>query len=404
MKVFKIIVSVALCAVILTSCVGTKTYIVDDDKPRSAEAPLEITTVVVTAPEVVRVEMPDPGDPEKGLSLLFDEDCKGGIFLIAFDEDNDCPAVVHEDSIYKSASNRLSLISAKYNLVFADYKMNSAEMFDITKSNVKSDDYTADLMLLPLDKFKSFAEGKLLEDLNNSAFYDNESYYFSRSIAEYLTYKGGVYGVWTDVLKKPTDMIVLYVNLDLYKESNTSDIEKDALEGKLTWDYLGAITDIDAIPNSTGTDYIRRVSSGEDVSDVITGYLARDDGEEEEDEGGNASPSPLEQFLSGEEIFYFGTLEDAEKLGKTAFSWSLLPVPKETTEDFHRRIYDYTKGFTVACIPLNCYYIDRSVQIICALSVSAVRSNELEAAEYLYQYLRSNNARLLLNYILFDSQ
>ena len=406
-----IIIVLTVISLLLSSCAANVIDIPERTRMPADTEEIEFIHSVITAPEVVKPELPDIGDPAYELSLLFDEDYEGTVFLIAYDKEDHSPAVVHENGLYTSASERLQLISKKYNISIADYKMERSEMFSETKANVKSDDYTADLMLLPIELYSQFVKEGLLVDFNDSAFYDKDAYYFSHSFSDMLLYKGTVCGAWTDALKAPEDMVVLYVNLDLLGE-NAPDIEKDALGGKLTWEYLENLTEVVSIPCSSSIDYIKNASLGSDVSEELSEYLKaaeekiKEDEEDEEDgdEQEEPSKSAVEIFLSGESVFYFGSLEDSKLFGKTEFRWSLLPVPKESEDGRYRRVYDCSKGITVACIPKNCFSIDRSMQVIIALTVSTVKSNEADALDAYYDFMRSNNARLLLNYLLFETK
>ena len=112
----------------------------------------------------------------------------------------------------------------------------------------------------------------------------------------------------------------------------------------------------------------------------------------------------LENFISGGSLFYIGRISDAEKLSAMSDSWSFVPLPNlEESADGsvdYPTVYDCADEKWLFLVPLDAAVSERSVLVMSALCAATCDEAKIELRGKLYEYLRTNDARIMIDKIL----
>lgn len=401
------ILSLLLALPILSSCSFVTDYSVTYDRaPLSVPAQTDKFPAVTQVPAERYPEI-DVRSPEEELSALAEFDGGGSIFLIATLEDApENPIFPGETALgAAAAAERIKAIEDKYNIQITTYPTTVEELLSELHANILVDGYTADLILIPAERTVEFDGEDVLIDPERIAFFDSDAPYLNGSLSESF----GNYAIFGDALLRPENTLCVYYNLSLAQSLGIDSLYSCVESGKWTWEVFsdaaakgGVAADLPLtypIAMTYGLDYTDLFDRDKSLKELSEEYQAAVDAITETIGDKLTVEESLNAFLSGQSLFYIGTLSDALQMRQLSDPWSLLPIPAAAEEQDYLTLRDYRQSDFVFLIPKFPYSPERSVQIIAALCSVCDQSKEA-VRETLYPYLRVNEARILLEWIL----
>ncbi len=400
----------------LTACsLLVREYEVDDDKTTKIVTEI-YTKADVTAAAAEIYSAPSGKSVQTALSALADSDCEGDIFLIATvtgDNVGENPIWQAEDSLtYSSSISRIQAVADKYNLKITPYKTGYDELAPTLAENIANYSYTADLLVVPASLADTLVESELVLNLSHAPFFDKTAYFFDSSVIDY--YNGGdCYAVYGDALESPESTLCVFYNRNLAAKLGFDDIYSLADSGKWTFERLMTMSGEGGLSCEISMSYILQSLCGEEYSDIFdkSGKIAKADGRAAEmldtvnslgekftEEGA------LEKFISGGSLFYIGRITDAAELSAMTDGWSFVPLPNLTesgdSPSDYPTVHDYADEKWLFLVPLDAAVSERSVLVMSALCAATCDEAKIELRGKLYEYLRTNDARIMIDKIL----
>lgn len=406
MKYTKIL-SLILTLPILSSCSFVSDYTVTDDRaPLSASLQSEKSPIVTQTP-AKRYPAISVKSPEEELAGLAQFDGGGSVFLIATLEDApENPLFPGENTLgAAAASERIHAIDQKYNIRITPYKTTVEELLSELHANILVDGYTADLILIPAERTGEFDGEDVLIDPQRIAFFDSDAPYLCSSLSESF----GDYAIFGDALLRPENTLCVYYNQSLAQSLGIGSLYSCVKSGKWTWEVLADAAAKGGIASDLPLSYPIAIAYGMNYSDLFERDKSLKTLSKEDQATVDAvtekigeklvTQESLTSFLSGQSLFYVGPLSDSKKLGSMSDPWSLLPIPTAQEGQDYPTLRDYRQSDFVFLIPRFPYSPERSVQIIAAFC-SVCDQTRQAVRESIYPYLRVNEARILLEWIL----
>ncbi|MGM9680138.1 MAG: hypothetical protein ACI3XR_01385 [Eubacteriales bacterium] len=401
------ILSLILTLPILSSCSMMSAYTVTDDRAPSSFPAQSAVIPTVTQTPASRYPEVTVRTPEEELSGLAEFDGGGSVFLIATLEDAPENPIFPSDTSpgASAAVQRIHAIEDKYNIRITAYPTTVEKLLSELEANIQVDGYTADLILIPAERTGEIDGEGVLIDPERIAFFDSEAPYLCASLSESF----GDYAIFGDALLRPENTLCVFYNLSLAESLGIGSLYSCVESGKWTWEVFANAAAKGKAASELPLAYPIAMTHGSAYSDLF----GRDKSLKELSEENQAivngvteaigenfiSEDSLTTFLSGQSLFYIGTLSDAEKMGQLSDPWSLLPIPAAEEGQEYMTLRDYRQSDFVFLIPKFPYSPERSVQIIAALC-SVCDQTRQEIREMVYPYLRVNEARILLEWIL----
>ncbi|MGM9636665.1 MAG: hypothetical protein ACI3YK_01620 [Eubacteriales bacterium] len=399
--------SLILILPLLSSCAFATDYAVTDDRAPSSVPTQSAVIPTVTQTPASRYPEVTVRSPEEELSALAEFDGGGSIFLIATLED------APENPIFPgetapgaaAAAERIKAIEDKYNIQITTYPTTVEELLSELQANILVDGYTTDLILIPAERTGELDSKNVLIDPERIAFFDSDAPYLNGSLSESF----GDYAIFGDALLRPENNLCIYYNLSLAESLGIGSLYSCVESGKWTWEVFadaaakgGVATDLPLsypIAMTYGLDYPDLFERDKSLKELSEEYQAIVDAITESIGEKLTVEESLSAFLSGQSLFYIGTLSDTLQMEPLSDPWSLLPIPAAAEGQDYLTLRDYRQSDFVFLIPKFPYSPERSVQIIAALC-SVCDQTKAEIREMIYPYLRVNEARILLEWIL----
>lgn len=262
-------------------------------------------------------------------------------------------------------------------------------IIDITAA-VETEEYYADLLAVTQKELALLVKENCVYNLRQLPFFSLEEEYFNSYGASAFSAGYSDYGVVGAATINPDNISCVFANLDLLNEIYEGDVETLAKSGQWTWDVFmniasgfivssdhpladdGGLTDI--VSASAGLSMVNNkrnetpaVVLADDAATVVD-VCQRLFSEitlitsTEEAEG-------IDCFVSGETLFHLGSLGDMNALAVSGFDWTVLPVPKMTSEDEYRA---YVSDETlVLAVPVNTVDPDGASVLLRAVSAAS---------------------------------
>ncbi len=389
---------------------------------------------VLTTPSYYQPATPDKDrtyTPEYQLQLLADRDFGGTLFLTVQEEGLE-NAIFPSDGgladVYAERRNRL--ISEKYNVELACITKSADKIIaELTEAKRKGE-YYADLLIVSPSLFQTLKSKGLLQALDSMPFFEPDSVCLRQdATVELNSGWKGTYGIWGDALRQPGRSYAVYFNTELAAEQGCPDFYSAVRSGKWTIDsLLGAAREGKLIFEGDAADLLLSLSGLNSATDAGKEFLAGDeyaalvdtfnacrytadlpqtgasqaasDTDAPATDEQNALPAAAAPFLSGDTLFYIGTLDDWDALSQTEFVPGMLPLPK-----YDELAADYPYATDQSRLPILASPLHVTSQEGTGIMLSALNAASCDEAETLFLqsaelHVRDNGTYLTLPYCI----
>lgn len=233
-------------------------------------------------------------------------------------------------------------------------------LFDALQASIKSDEYFADLILLPQKDIGTFAAANLLFNLRSAPFLDLTQPYFDAASVSAATAAHKTYAVAGPASFEETSLSAVYFNRSLMEQHGLELPYASVYSGEWTWDaffrYCAAVSDINGSTDTKIHSYSTQYAAPYTPSNVffscggtfvnsragttpkiafsqensaaadIISRLYTDLNRNRDTESG------LNQFYSGQSLFLLDRLYLMSWIPGSEDDWGILPMPKLNAE------------------------------------------------------------------------
>ena len=236
----------------------------------------------------------------------------------------------------------------------------SNALFDALQASIKSDEYFADLILLPQKDIGTFAAANLLFNLRSAPFLDLTQPYFDAASAEAATAAHKTYAVAGPASFEETSLSAVYFNRSLMELHGLDLPYASVYSGEWTWDeffrYCAAVSTIngslDTKIHSYSTQYAAPYtpsnvffSCGGSFVDSRAGTTPRIAFSQENSAAADVvsrlfadlnrnrdTENGLNQFYTGQSLFLLDRVYLMSWIPGSEDDWGILPLPKLNAE------------------------------------------------------------------------
>lgn len=286
------------------------------------------------------------------LAALPSMDLEGSSFIIASPR-TDLIEPAEDGTVYAKAKyERNKLIEEKYNVRLTASYVSEAEYTDAVRQSVQTDEYYADLLMLPQNMIGTFAANDLLMNLNSLPFFRTDMPFFDASSVDAASVGHKTYAVAGAASFEESMLTAVYFNRGLFEANGISLPYGDVYDGTWTWDRFfeicASVPDLDGTYASYSTQYSADTlpacvffSSGESFirkSGTAAPVLAYTDNSPNafsvlhalytEPNAHTDTASGVSRFYSGESLFMIDRLYLMSWMINGTQNWGILPMPK----------------------------------------------------------------------------
>lgn len=391
----------------------------------------------LTTPSYYTPATPEKNDiytPSYQLKLLADRDFEEKVFLVVQEEGMESAIFPTSDDFAAAyADRRNRLVQEKYNVQLTCIKMSREEIFSGLTTAKSRGSYFCDLLIVTPSLLAQLKQKNLLLPLESLPFFQTDSICIrDDATAEINSGWAGTYGIWGDALRQPSQAYAVYYNRAYAEQLNCPNLYSMVQKG--TWDfqtfayfaslgkysYDGEIADLlfGCAGLHSATDEGKALFADENYLSLVnqltalqvpvasTAPVDANELPETADaptEGSGESDSALsakEAFLSGESLFYIGTLGELSEFAMGDLSTGLLPLPKyDASATDYPYLLNQTELPVFAC-PVNVTSTEGTGIMLSALNAASCAEVEeffLQNAETL---VRDNGSSLMLPYCI----
>lgn len=313
-----------------------------------------------------------------------------GILTSDFDDSTEIDKNDYSAAVYE----RNRMVEEKLNCSIRYRRTTLDEMRADIKSAIKKEEYYSDLLCVGASELAVLAKDGYLYNLRSLPFFELEQKYFNASAANALSAGYFDYGVISTATIDPDEISAVFVNLDAFvevldvpKQISDFDVEALAENGEWTWDKLIELAAGSAISYSgTNGEFVDVIAASGGVS-----YVSNEKNKTPEAVLTDGASSALEaarkffvsaNVLSGDEngkidaftskksTFHIGTLSDMRELPSVDFDWTVLPIPKISSEQ--TSYLSYMDADTLAyAVPVTTTDAEGAGALISAISAAS---------------------------------
>lgn len=423
------LISLLLTVAILSGCSGATL-----NDPLIGETAVPLTTGAIpplTTPTYYTPPMPEQDEfhtPAYQLQLLADRDFNGQIFLVIQEEGMESaifPTADDFTSAYADRRNRL--VQEKYNVELACIKMSREEILSALQDAKSRGEYFCDLLIVTPSLLTQLKNNGCLYALETLPFFQIDSICIRNdATAEINSNWKGIYGIWGDALRQPSQAYTVYYNRSLANQLGCPNLynlvqsgQWDfqiftylASQGKYTFD--GNIADLlfaSAGFQSTSEEG-KALPANEEYLALLeslnkSSILPPAEPEAADESAPSTEEEPLtpitfakETFLAGKSLFYIGTLGELSELADAPLQTGLLPLPKyDPTATNYPYLTNQAELPVFAC-PIHATSTEGTGIMLSALNAASCAELEelfLQSAE---NQVRDNGSCLMLPYCI----
>lgn len=384
----------------------------------TASAPALPTEGALTTPSYYTPESAVPNDaytPENQLKLLADRDFGGAYFVIVKEKGLENAIFPETDelvSVYADRRNRL--VQEKYNVHLAERQLTAEEIIAELTDSSKTGVYFSDLLVVSPSLLKQLKALGLLVSLDSLPFFETDSVCISaEATAELNADWNGIYGIWGDVLRQPTRQLCVYYNIALADKLNSPNFYSAVTEGSWDFDALLSAAALTADEEGAGgilydgsASELLLAASGVTSSSEAGKALLSDPAHTALIERMSALCLPASadrdaytRFVSGESLFYIGTLGEMESFSQTENAVGVLPMPKyNAADETYPAVSDQSALPVLAC-PINVTTAEGTGIMLSALNAASCDEINDIFVQNAEQYMRDNGSTLMLPYL-----
>ncbi len=271
-----------------------------------------------------------------------------GILTSDFDDSSEIDKNDYSAAVYE----RNRMVEEKLNCSIRYRRTTLADMRADIKSAVKNEEYYSDLLCVGASELAVLAKDGYLYNLRSLPFFDLEQKYFNASAAKALSAGYFDYGVISTATINPENISAIFVNSDAFVEEldvSKQDIESLVKNGEWTWDKLielaavtaisysgtrGELVDViaasgkvDGISNPhNGIPEVELIASAENVVIAAISLFATNN------LISGADGSAMSAFATKKSAFHIGKLSDMKDISSVDFDWTVVPIPKLSSE------------------------------------------------------------------------
>ena len=284
-------------------------------------------------------------------------------------------------------------LQKKFNISLTKFPSELKDLIKTLDKAESSGNNYAHIVAIPLSAVSSFEGKDIFFKISSLPFINKDAEYFSENEDLGITSE---YFIGGSASFRISDTKVIYFNTELIK-SLGGELPYTLLSSKKwTWDKM--------------CEYFalgKGFAAEDDILSVIAATAA------EKGEGADAAVSSVaekisasvisenakESFLSGEALFYLGTLGESDELSKADNLYGLLPIPIFEEGDDYKRFH-HSDDITVFACAKSSPDLERAALVISAANASCYGSVEsffFSAAKN--SFFRDNGSNLSLGYI-----
>ncbi len=322
----------------------------------------------------------------EGLTLFINTTATDGVHILTSDFDDS--SQIDENDYSAAVYERNKMVEEKLHCDIRYRQTTLDEMLVGLKAAVKDEAYYSDLICVAASELGFLVNEGYLYNLKSIPFFDSGEAYFNRSGVKALSAGYGEYGIISTATVDPDDIYGVYVNLEKLSGVSEADVEALAESGEWTWDrvieiakassfsYSGSVTLLaDAVAASLGTEYVSNPKNETPTVILpekahqalgIVQTLMNESGSLHVSEG-----TLSESFLTGESVLHIDKLGAMESLVSASFDWTVLPMPKYSTDQEGYLSYMPTSNLTYA-VPVTTTDPEGAGILINAISAASI--------------------------------
>ena len=347
----------------------------------------------IKPPSPVDFGINDNFNPEAMLENFYTYDYDGDYVTVATCSDKN---PLFPDSGLFSDANLYSVSTAlegKFSISLTRFSSDLKDLIKtLDKANSTGNNY-AHMVAIPLSAVPYFEGKDIFYKISSLPFINKDAEYFSENEDLGITSE---YFIGGSASFRISDTKVIYFNTELIKSLGAESPYTLLSSKKWTWNKmceylalgkgLAAKDDILSIVAATAAE------NGEGADTAVSSLA-------EKISASVISENAKEKFLSGDALFYLGTLGDADTLSKADTLYGLLPIPLFEEGDNYKRFH-HSDDITVFACAKSSPDLERAALVISAANAACYGSAEsffFSATKN--SFFRDNGSNLSLGYI-----
>ena len=346
--------------------------------------------------------------PAYQLQLLADRDFKEQVFLIIQEEGMESAIFPDSDDFTDAyADRRHRLIQEKYNVELACIKMSRAQIVSALTEAKSQNSYFCDLLIVTPSLLTELQGKGLLYALETLPFFQINSICIRDDATEEINSRwNGIYGIWGDALRQPSQAYSVYYNRALAEELDCPNLYKLVQDGQ--WDLqmfayfanLGKFAFDGNIPTllygiaglQSTSEEGKSLLEDADYLSLIDQLSALNIS--------TAETSSKEAFLAGKSLFYIGKLGELSALASNDLQTGLLPLPKyDLSAESYPYLINQTELPVFAC-PINVTSTEGTGIMLSALNAASCAELEELFQQSAENQVRDNGSALMIPYCI----
>ncbi len=403
------ILSLLLAATLLSGCGAEK-----NDPSATTDKYAGATTgklPALTTPSYYTPPLPSKDKihtPAYQLQLLADRDFKEQVFLVIQEEGMESAIFPDSDDFSDAyADRRNRLVQEKYNVELACIKMSRAQIVTALEEAKSQNSYFCDLLIVTPSLLSELQGKGLLYALETLPFFQINSICIrDDATAEINSNWDGIYGIWGDALRQPSQAYSVYYNRAMAEELNCPNLYNLVQNGQ--WDFqmfayfagMGKFSfdgDISKLLYSAAgmqstSDEGKALLEDADYLSMIDQLTAL--------AVSNTESTAKEAFLAGQSLFYIGKLGELSSLANNELQTGLLPLPKY---NLSAKTYPYVLNQTelpVFACPINVTSTEGTGIMLSALNAASCAELEELFQQSAENQVRDNGSALMIPYCI----
>ena len=360
---------------------------------------------------------------EAFMRIIGDADFGGSSFMIATPKASLIDGDAQGEASSQMAELRRREVEEKFNVEIFTKTVDPDTMFDSVRAAVMTDDYFADLLMIPQNYVASFASEGILFNLNSMPFADFKSGFNIESGTEAaMAYsEGWALAGWASL--DPDTLPAVFFNKELIKEAGLEDPYELVRSGAWTWDEFfsctAAISSINDGRAASGESAVSTYGSGYlDLTDSVffsennrfiaaglgsAPYIAMDWNDLSHTTATlqtlgadwsriDGAAESAEQFAAGNAIFLFDRLGTMKSISNSPAVWGILPMPKRDADQSGYVSLAPSDSLMFA-LPANTSTSDKASRVLSALNICSLGYViETYLTDSMYHYIRDNDS------------
>lgn len=407
--------SLLLAATILAGCSSNPTAPARSEDPYTGATTGAIPSL--TTPTYYTPPMPSTDKihtPAYQLQLLADRDFNEQVFLVVQEEGMESAIFPDSDDFTTAyADSRNRLVQGKYNMELACIKMSRAQILTKLGEAKSKDSYFCDLLIVTPSLLSELQGKGYLSPLDSLPFFQTNSICIrDDATAEINSKWNGIYGIWGDALRQPSQAYSVYYNRALAEQQSCPNLYNLVQSGQ--WDFQmfaylagtgkytfdGEMEDLlfaAAGKQSTTNEGKALLEDADYLSllDQLTGMAISD-----AKDSSNEKKTAKELFLEGKSLFYIGKLGEISEFADSELQTGLLPLPKYNLAD---RDYPYLldqSELPVFACPINVTSPEGTGIMLSALNAASCAELEELFQQSAENQVRDNGSALMIPYCI----